>query len=131
MGRHEADRLEAQGHALLAQGHELLARAAELRAAEPATAGADDDLIPIAEVPLDARTRLRLEREGRLPVEKFGRRKFTRRSALAALVGDAAPPPTSDTPRRDPRESARELYVELVTGRRSPVRLRASGVSKG
>ena len=28
-----------------------------------------DDMVPIAEVPLDARTRLRLEREGRLPVE--------------------------------------------------------------
>jgi len=131
MGRAEADRLEAQGHALLAQGHELLARAAEIRAAEPSPGTLPDDLIPIAEVPLDARTRLRLEREGRLPVERLGRRKFTRRSALAALVGDAAPSPTSDTPRRDPRESARELYVELVTGRPSPVRLKASDASKG
>ena len=131
MGRAEADRLEAQGHALLAQGHELLARAAELRAGAPSADPSRDDLIPIAEVPLDARTRLRLEREGRLPVEKLGRRKFTRRSALAALVGDAAPSPTPDAPRRDPRESARELYVELVAGRPSPVHLKASGASKG
>jgi hypothetical protein len=131
MGRAEADRLEAQGHALLAQGHELLARAAEIRAASPSPDTSHDDLIPIADVPLDARTRLRLEREGRLPVEKLGRRKFTRRSALAALVGDAPPPATNDAPRRDPRESARELYVNLIAGRSPLTRNKASGASKG
>ena len=90
-----------------------------------------DDMVPIAEVPLDARTRLRLEREGRLPVERLGRRKFTRRSALAALVGDlAAPCPGTGTAPHDPRESARELYVELVARRPTPPRL-GSGASKG
>jgi hypothetical protein len=120
--------LEAQGHTLLAQGYELLARAAEIRAAEPAPHAAPDELVPIAEVPLDARTRTRLEREGRLPVEKLGRRKFTRRSALAALVRDAAPSPSPEAPRGDPRASARELYLELVG--QHPTRL-ASGASKG
>jgi hypothetical protein len=129
--RAEADRLEGQAHVLLARGHELLARAAELRAGAPSADPSRDDLIPIAEVPLDARTRLRLEREGRLPVEKLGRRKFTRRSALAALVGGVTPSPAPDASRRDPRESARALYMDLVAGRPSPARLKASGASKG
>ena len=132
MSRAEADRLEAEGHALIAQGHELLARAAQARAGRSAPDIPPDDLVPIAEVPLDARTRLRLEREGRLPVERLGRRKFTRRSALAALVGDlAAPSPGTGAARPDPRASARELYVELVARRPTPPRLGSSGASKG
>jgi hypothetical protein len=124
MSRAEADRLEAEGHALIAQGHELLARAAQARAGRSAPDIPPDDLVPIAEV--------RLEREGSLPVERLGRRKFTRRSALAALVGDIeAPSPHVGPAPHDPRESARELYVELVARRPTPPRLGSSGASKG
>jgi hypothetical protein len=118
----EADRLEEEAHGLIARGHELLAKAAGLRALRRpgGVAGpSDNELVPLTEVPLDARTRRRLEREGRLPFEKHGRRKFTTRAALAALVapragGDApemsAPEPTTNP--RDPREAARLHYAE-------------------
>ena len=103
------DLIEAEAHELMARAHQLLARAARVRANEPDQQA--DELVPVAESGLDARTRRELEREGRLPVVKLGRRKYTRRSALVALV--------AETPQRhvspingitDPREAARAAY---------------------
>jgi hypothetical protein len=112
--RRPADRLEAEGHALIAQGHELLARAAQARAEGTEDQAGPDDLIPLAETALDARTRRRLEREGRLPVVKLGRPKFTRRSALASLAdpsaADAASCPPEDD---DARAVARRVYASV------------------
>jgi hypothetical protein len=112
--RRPADRLEAEGHALIAQGHELLARAAQARAEGTEYQGDPDDLVPLAETALDARTRRRLEREGRLPVVKLGRRKFTSRSALASLVDPAAADGSSCPPEdADARAVARRVYASV------------------
>lgn len=101
--------IEAEAHEMMAQAHLLLARAARLRS--EARADEVDDLVPLAETGLDVRTRRRLEKEGRLAVVKLGRRKFTRRSALAALVSDTS---RCDVSTRlavtDPREAARAAY---------------------
>jgi hypothetical protein len=111
----EAARLEAEGYRLLAEGHALLARAARLRAELPASAAAGDSLVAIAESGLDARACRRLEAEGLLPVRKVGRRKYTTRSALVALVTST----TSSTARvpthpETPEEAANRMYDELV-----------------
>jgi hypothetical protein len=122
-----ASELESKGHALIARGHRLLARAAGLRA-RPASGDPIDVLVPISDVPLDARTRLRLERDGRLPVMKIGRRKFTRRSALAELVPPrgAASPPRPPPARVDARSAATQAYIELVAGSSKRSRLPSS-----
>ena len=132
MGRAEADRLEAQGHALLAQGHELLARAA------PSSAPRSRRRTP------RATTSSRLPRCPSTHARACGsnaRAGCPSRSSDGASSRAGAPSrrssetrrafPDPGAPRRDPRESARELYVELVAGRPSPVRLKASGASKG
>jgi hypothetical protein len=84
--------------------------------------GAADDLVALADSGLDARTRRRFEREGRLPVVKLGRRKFTTRAALLALVsaptkGAEVAPPASDA-----TAAARAAYasatLHLVRGTR-------------
>mgnify|MGYP001172913420 CR=1 FL=1 len=122
MKRPAADRLEAEGHALIAQGHELLAQAAQARAERREEPTAADDLVPLADTPLDARTRRRLEREGRLPVVKLGRRKFTRRSALAGLVAETAAPTISTASSDDPQAAARDAYANLHHPGASPRR---------
>jgi hypothetical protein len=115
----EAARLEVEGHELIARGHTLLARAARVRAEHPTAVGAADDLIPLAQSSLGARTRRRLEREGRLPVVKLGRQKFTRRSALVGLVGDAEPAPAAPAKLtlEEVRELARRDYARISAER--------------
>lgn len=104
-------RLEAEGHELIARGHELLAQAARLRTTQVNVPDGGDTLIPLAESGLAVRTRRKLEREGKLPVVKLGREKYTRRSALVALlppndnINDS--PPTA----LSPREAARASYT--------------------
>jgi hypothetical protein len=111
----EASRLEVEGHELIARGHTLLARAARLRAEHPIAIGVADDLIPLAESNLAVRTRRMLEREGRLPVVKLGRQKFTRRSDLIGLVGNGEPATASSRPvPTDPREAARAEYARIT-----------------
>jgi hypothetical protein len=119
----EPGRLEADAHELIARAHVMLARAARLRAAQPASPTGADDLVPLSESGLGVRTRRRLEREGRLPVVKLGRQKFTRRSALLELVGEKDASDSATPEAKDPREAARTSYnrsLALVpsTGRR-------------
>jgi hypothetical protein len=121
----DAARLESKGYALIARGHRLLARAAALRV-NPIHSTPGDDLVAVSDLPLDRRTRIRLEREGLLPVTKLGRRKFTRRSALVALVeqptGVAGGAATAGEERLaarpleapDPSAAAKEAYVALA-----------------
>jgi hypothetical protein len=114
----EAARLESEGHALIGRGHELLARAAQLRAETPGVNQGGDELVALADCGLDARSRRRLEREGRLPVSKIGRRKFTTRSALVALVPSMSTiraTPEARTPAETPGEAARKAYAALAT----------------
>jgi hypothetical protein len=116
--REDACRLEAEAHELLARAHGLLAQAARLRAEHSEEAGGADDLVPLSKSGLGARTRRRLEREGRLPVEKLGRQKFTRRSALVGLVGNGkANIPSPATTVLDPREAARADYAKISARR--------------
>ncbi len=49
--------------------------------------GEGDELVSLADAGIERRALRRLQREGRLPVERIGRRLYTRRSALLALVG--------------------------------------------
>jgi hypothetical protein len=117
--RDAADCLEAEAHELIARAHLMLARAARLRATHPGKPEGADDLVPLSESGLGVRTRRRLEREGRLPVVKLGRQKFTRRSALLELVGEGDAVAASATPEvKDPREAARARYNK-ISGRRA------------
>ncbi len=112
----DAATLEAEGHALIARGHALLAEAARIRAQGSAVHDDADELVPLCRSGLAVRTRRKLEREGRLPVVKLGRSKFTRRSALLALL-DAT---TGDGPRAPgqhpstPQEAARASYARTA-----------------
>jgi hypothetical protein len=65
-----------------------IGRALLVLAAEPDSAAAAplDELVPVDSCGLERAARRRLERDGRLPVVKLGRRKFVRRSDVAKLV---------------------------------------------
>jgi hypothetical protein len=84
--------------------------------------GGADELVALTDSGLDARTRRRLERDGRLPVVRLGRKKFTTRAALAALVNApttaAAVVPTAT----DATTAARAAYapgpLRMVRGAR-------------
>jgi len=117
--RAEAARLEADARALEVEAARLRVQAAE------ADDGPADDLVPLDETPLEAKAARRLERDGALPVRRIGRRKYTTRAALAALIATPAPPASSPRPvepaDEDPREAARRAYPSLTsrqTGRR-------------
>jgi hypothetical protein len=108
----EVGKLEAEAHDLIARGHALLAKAARLRTARVQVHDDGDALVPLAQSGLAIRTRRKLEREGLLPVVKLGREKYTRSSALAALV-PSTKPNINDPPltAQSPREAARASYA--------------------
>ena len=72
-----------------------------------------DELVPLNECGLDEKTRARLVRSGELPARKLGRRWFTKRSALLALIDEKPRPSESATP-ADPREAARATYADVT-----------------
>jgi excisionase family DNA binding protein len=59
----------------------------------PPVAPPADDLIALADAPIERRTLRGLIREKRLAAVKLGRRRFVRRSDLAALATPPAPTP--------------------------------------
>ena len=98
---------------MIAQAHELLAEAEHGEGAAPP--GADHVLVPHP-FGLERRAATALVRDGTLSTTKIGRRIYTTRAALAALVGnvpDVARPALS---RVEPpaRASAAEEYGRVV-----------------
>lgn len=76
-------------------------------------ADAGDDLVALAGCGIERRALRRLQREGRLPVERIGRKLYTRRSALVALVQTepTEAPSRASTHAVDPEQAAREAYA--------------------
>jgi hypothetical protein len=83
-----------------------------------------DELVPLADAGIERRALRRLQRDGRLPVERIGRRLYTRRSALLALVitTPAKEVPPNAAPVADVAQAAREAYagrpLRIVGGKR-------------
>jgi hypothetical protein len=75
---------------------------------------AGDELVP-SPFGLEQRSARALVKSGRLPVVRIGRRIFTRRSALAALVDAQSLVPTQDA--IDPAGAARNAYSRLRVAR--------------
>jgi hypothetical protein len=70
-----------------------------------------DDLVPFP-FGFERRAARALIREGRLATTRIGRRIFTRRSAVLALVGDSANPVPAPAPVvTDPVAAARAAYA--------------------
>ncbi len=106
--------LEAEAHEMFSRAHSLLAEAAHLRLSSAAPSRTDDRLVRLSESGLAVRTRRRLERAGRLPVIKLGREKYTRQSALLALLASESPmASTSERSSLSPRDAARAAYAKL------------------
>lgn len=91
---------------------------AQLARVQPAPgAGTErDDLIPLSQVPLEARARRRAVREGKLPVARIGRKLYVRRSAVVGLVPATAEAARS-APTQDPRAAATQAYQRSRGGR--------------
>jgi hypothetical protein len=70
---------------------------------------APDELVPIASCGVERRALRRLARQGRLEVVRIGRKSFTTRRALAALVD--APQSAAPLPAADPVAAARAAYA--------------------
>jgi hypothetical protein len=81
----------------LADAAEALGRIARALAERPDPA-VQDDLVPLADLPFEVEARRSLVREGRLKVVRVGRKLFTSRRAVAALV-DTLPPATLPGPK--------------------------------
>jgi hypothetical protein len=73
-----------------------------------------DDLVALAGCGIERRALRRLQRDGKLPVERIGRKLYTRRSALLALVQTetAAAPACASTAAMNPEQAAREAYAD-------------------
>lgn len=81
----------------------------------------EDELVKLADVPIEARARTRLVRDGRLRVIKLGRRLYTRRSYIAKLVDELPPLATAPSPRKEEYDAV----VEAV--RRKALRRQGKG----